>query len=259
MEPRGIHLAAAEEVLPRQVQVLGNADAKLMHEAQIEGGPCNEGLHPFTRHRHVGSLAISRQRRFVVDILRSQKDCVTGVDGWQRKVGPILTLFHDGSIGAPLLRSEARRAAPAIIGVVAQAQLTGSTALLRRELVEALSYVSPIASRVLLPKVVIRFRRRLLASFIWREQVCLAAIEEMCYVHLGDFMPCFREFQEHQRGLVGNFVTKVVGRDQFAAHPFPALTDLLQEIHRNVTVPDCPDAIQVHHCQGVSSWSVSPI
>ena len=33
----------------------------------------------------------SDQCRFVVDILRSQKDFVTGVDGWQRKIRPILT------------------------------------------------------------------------------------------------------------------------------------------------------------------------
>ena len=24
------------------------------------------------------------------------------------------------------------------------------------------------------------------ASFVWREQVCLAAVKKMCYVHLGD-------------------------------------------------------------------------
>ena len=41
------------------ISVLCDADTKLMHKTQIERRASYEGLHPFSRHRHVGCLAIS--------------------------------------------------------------------------------------------------------------------------------------------------------------------------------------------------------
>ena len=59
-----------------------------MHEAQVKGGSGHEGLHPLTRHGHIGRLPVPSQSSFVIDRLRMELHLVAGVNGWQGEILP---------------------------------------------------------------------------------------------------------------------------------------------------------------------------
>lgn len=60
-----------------------------MHEAQVEGGPGHEALHPLARDAQLRRLSIASQGRLEVHTLRQELHLIGAVHRGQREVGPI--------------------------------------------------------------------------------------------------------------------------------------------------------------------------
>mmetsp|Transcript_23717 Transcript_23717/g.54186 ORF Transcript_23717/g.54186 Transcript_23717/m.54186 type:complete len:336 (+) Transcript_23717:403-1410(+) len=245
MDTAGVHFAAPVVVLLRRGEVLVDAQAKLVHETQVEGRPSDKGRHPLAGDRHCGSLAISCQRGLVVYRLGLLYHLLCRVHGGH---GVILVGVPRRLV--PLL--EGGRDPPAIIRVVTQPQLRGCATLLRGHLVEALGQRPAVVPHLRGGALVRAGRTR-------KQQGGLAGVKEVGRVHLCHLVACLRQLQEEQRRPVRLLLVVLVGIDQLAGDPLPALADLLEQVHRYVAVSHGADPVQVHDGKGVGRWRMPTI